>query len=181
MSVSEAYEQNLSQNSQRIEGNWFDTVEGIMNAPPGLPHDPDRRLFDRVMAEVGQYDFAGAAAGLKLFLELYPTSPLSAHADYWLGECEFQLGHYREAIQAFDHVPARALLNPQLAAASFLRKGSSYAKLGEIHRSRSLLELLVVQFPTSAEAAAARQTLLMPRPPAASFNQSHSHLRANEN
>jgi TolA-binding protein len=79
---------------------------------------------------------------------------------YWLGECEYQLGHYQEAIEALNHALSRTPFDPALAAAVFLTKGNSYALLGDVHHARSLLELIVVQFPATAEAA--RKTLLLP-------------------
>lgn len=141
---------------------WLNTVEGIMSGPAGWPHDPERQFFDRIVAEARRQDYNAAAAGFKLFLDLHPTSRLSAQADYWLGECEYQLGHYQDAIYALDRALSRAPLDPQLAAASFLRKGSSYAKLGQVQRSRRLLELLVVEFPSTQQATEPRRTLLAP-------------------
>lgn len=141
--------QHVDRHVKAAQENWLDTVEDIMNRPPLHALDPSRSFFDRIMVEVLRQDYEAAAAGFKLFLELHPASPLSVQADYWLGECEFHLGRYQEAIQSFGRVLARAPLNPQLAAAAFVRQGSSYAKLGEVHRSRRLLELLVVQFQTT--------------------------------
>jgi tol-pal system protein YbgF len=161
-SISQAQEEHSSGVAQTGDEPRLDAVEEMINAPPGSPHDPDRRFFKRIMAEVAHHDYEAAAAGFRLFLELHPTSSLSGQADYWLGECEYQLGHYQEAIDAFDHALSRAPFNPPLAAAAFLRKGNSYAKLGDVRHSRSLLELIVVQFPATEEAAKARQTLLLP-------------------
>jgi tetratricopeptide (TPR) repeat protein len=162
LSVSEAHQQDLIKHVKGAEEPWLKVVEGIMNGPPGWPHDPDRQFFDRIVAEARRQDYDAAAAGFKLFLELHPRSPLSAQANYWLGECEYQLGHYQGAIQALDRALSHTPFDPQLAAASFLRKGSSYAKLGQVQRSRRLLELLVVQFPSTEEATEARHTLLTP-------------------
>ncbi|MBA2252026.1 MAG: tetratricopeptide repeat protein [Nitrospirales bacterium] len=162
LSVSEAHEQDVNRHVKGVEEPWLNAVEGIMNGSPGWPHDPERQFFDRIVAEARRQDYEAAAAGFKLFLELHPTSPLSAQADYWLGECEYQLGHYQDAIHALDRALSRTPFDPQLAAASFLRKGSSYAKLGQVQRSRRLLELLVVQFPTTEEAKEARHALLVP-------------------
>lgn len=162
LSVSEAHEQDVNRHVKGVEEPWLNAVEGVMNGSPALPQNKDRKFFDRIVAEALRQDYDGAAAGFKLFLELHPTSPLLAQAEYWLGECEYQLGHYEDAIHTLDRALSHAPLNPQLAAASFLRKGSSYAKLGQVQRSRSLLELLVVQFPTTEEAIEARHTLLVP-------------------
>ena len=160
--ISQAQEQHSSGVAKTGDEPRLDAVEAMINALPGSPHDPDRRFFSRIMAEVAHHDYEAAAAGFRLFVELHPTSSLSVQADYWLGECEYQLGHYQKAIDALDHALSRTPFNPPLAAAAFLRKGNSYARLGDVRHSRSLLELIVVQFPATEEAAKARQTLLLP-------------------
>ncbi|MDQ6735352.1 MAG: tetratricopeptide repeat protein [Nitrospirota bacterium] len=133
-----------------------------MNTLPESPYDPDRRFFSRIMAELLHRHYEAAASGFRLFAELHPTSTLLVHGHYWLGECEYQLGQYQDAIDAFDLVLSRAPFDPQLAAAAFLRKANSYAQLGDARRSKNLLELVVVQFPATGEAAEARHTLLFP-------------------
>lgn len=158
---SEAHDSFLNSHDRLVQDEWVHVVGDIMGGAPRLSGDPGRSFFDRIMAEVAQHHDDAAVAGFRLFLELHPDSPLSVQAEYWLGECEYRLGQYRDAIDSFDRVLSREPLNPQLAAAAFLRQGHSYANLGEVRRSRNLLELLVVQFPTTTEAAEARQTLLI--------------------
>lgn len=158
--VSHAQEEGSNRVEKTLDEPWLDTVEHIMSSPARSPRDPATQFFNRVMVEVGHHDYEAAAAGFTLFLALHPTSSLAVQADYRLGECAYRLGHYQEAIDAFDDALSRSPLNPKLAAASFLGKANSYAKLGEVSRSRSLLELLVVQFPATEEAAEARQSLL---------------------
>ena len=123
---------------------------------------PARELYSRVMEEVRRGEYATARAGLARYVELYPDSPLTPKAEYWLGECDFQLGRYHAAIGSFDQALAHTPLPHKLAAAAFLRKGMSYARLGETHRSRHLFELLVAQFPDTQEALLARKSLLLP-------------------
>jgi tol-pal system protein YbgF len=137
-------------------------VEAIQADTAGLPHDTARRLYDRVMDEFARNDCAAARAGFHLFLELHPDSRLAPYAEYWLGECAFRQGLYRQAVISFDRVVAQYPISPKLAAAAFMRKGMTYAKLGEVERSRNVLELIVVQFPHTQQAAVARQVLLVP-------------------
>jgi TolA-binding protein len=160
--ISQAQEQNAIDEATTADQPTLDAVERMMNAHPGSPHDPDRRFFNRLMVEVAHRDYEAAAAGFRLFVELHPTSSLSEQAEYSLGECEYQLGHYQEAIEAFNHTLSHPRLAPPLAAAAFLGKGKSYARLGDVQQSRSVLELIVVQFPTAEEAVEARQMLLLP-------------------
>lgn len=141
---------------------WLDAVDAALDGASAVVRNPAERLYNRVMEEVRRGDYEAAAAGFRLFLELHNDAPLAAQADYWLGECEYRLGRYQEAIASFDRALSRSPLNAELAAAAFLRKGDSYARLGEINRSRHLLELVVAQFPNTKEAMLARKTLVLP-------------------
>lgn len=162
LSESEARQQDFDRQVKGIEEPWLNTVEAILNGAPGWRHDAERQWFDGIVAEARRQDYDAAAAGFKSFLALHPTSPLSAHAHYWLGECEYQLGHYQDAIHALDRALARRPFDPQLAAASFLRKASSYAKLGQVQHWPGLVEFLIVPFPSAADATVARHTVSAP-------------------
>ena len=135
------------------------------NSPSGSADGSDRHFFRRIMIEVAHRDYEAGAAGFRLFLELHPTSSLFTQADYWLGECEYQLGHYRAAIDALDHALSRTPFHPSLAAAVLLRKANIFADLGDVGQSRRLLELIVVEFPATEEAAQARERLLLQQRP----------------
>lgn len=160
--ISEAHGHDVSHHTKVVEDDWLHAFEGVMNGSSSSSNEPGRRFFKRIMEEVEGQQYEAAAAGFRLFRELHPTSPLVDQAEYWLGECEYQLGRYRDAIESFDHALSRVPLHPQLAAAAFLRQGNSYAKLGDEQHSRNLMELLVAQFPTTQEATLARQALLKP-------------------
>jgi TolA-binding protein len=137
----------------------FEVSGGVESDAARLPHDPSHRLYDRIMLELHRGDCKAAKAGFQLLVELHAGSSLVPYADYWSGECDFRLGQYREAIESFDRALGQSPLRPKLAAAAFLKKGLAYAKLGEWDRSRHLLQLVVVQFPHTQQAAVARQAL----------------------
>lgn len=131
---------------------------------------PAQRLYQHVLQEFRRQDYEAALAGFRLFAELYADSPLAIKATYWRGECAFRIGRYDEARAAFDAVltelPRDAAQSPtlpsRLAAAALLKKGLLYAKQGRLEDWRRTLELVVVQFPNSAEARLARKSLLVP-------------------
>jgi tol-pal system protein YbgF len=123
--------------------------------------DPAKRLYDRVMEEFQRKDYKAALAGFRFFLELHGQSTLAASAQYWIGECEFRLGRYRDAIQSFEKVLTRYPSSPKVAAAT-LKKALTYEKLGQKTESRILLERIMVDFPGSQEAELAKKSLKQP-------------------
>jgi tol-pal system protein YbgF len=127
-------------------------------AAPIQLHDTSRHLYDRVMEEFKHRDYEAALAGLRLFIELHRQSPLAANAQYWIGECQYRLGRYKDALNAFYSVVSYYPLSPKLAA-STLKIGQTYSRLGDHEKARLMFDRVVDQYPDSAEAELARKAL----------------------
>jgi len=120
--------------------------------------DSTKHLYDRVMEEFQHRDYDAALAGFRLFMELHGDSPLASSAQYWIGECEFRLGRFHEAVGSFEQVMARYPRSPKVPSAT-LKKAMAYDKLRMKNEARILFERVIVQFPHSTEAEAAKKAL----------------------
>jgi TolA-binding protein len=60
---------------------------------------------------------------------------LAANAQYWLGERQYQLGHYKEAVKFFYHVVSYYPLSPKLAT-STLKISQTYTRLKDHEKAR---------------------------------------------
>ncbi|MGH7233679.1 MAG: tol-pal system protein YbgF [Nitrospiraceae bacterium] len=145
---------------------WLIVLIILVLSPSAVPaapskSDPPKRLYDRVMKEFQERDYEAALAGFRFFLALHAKSPLASSAQYWIGECEFRLGRYREAIQSFELVLSRYPSSPKQASAT-LKKALTYEKLGQVNESRILLERIAVDFPNTQEAELAKKALRKP-------------------
>jgi len=127
-------------------------------AAPSNMQDSSRHLYDRVMEEFKHRDYEAALAGFRFFLELHGHSSLAANAQYWVGECQYRLGRYKEALKSFYHVVSYYPLSPKLAA-STLKIGQTYTRLKDHEKARMMYERVVDQYPESAEAELARKAL----------------------
>ena len=134
------------------------TSASLSFAAPTQRQDSTRRLYDRVMDEFKHRDYAAAMAGFQLFLELHRQSSLAANAQYWIGECQYRMGRYRDALKSFYDVVSNYPLSPKLAA-STLKLGQTYTKLGDPEKARLMFDRVVEQYPDSAEAKVARKAL----------------------
>ena len=121
-------------------------------------HDTSRRLYDRVMEEFKHRDYEAALAGFRLFIEIHSQSALAANAQYWIGECQYRLGRYKEALNSFYNVVSYYPLSPKLAA-STLKIGQTYSKLGDHEKARMMFDRVVDQYPDSSEAELARKAI----------------------
>lgn len=127
-------------------------------AAPSSIQDSSRHLYDRVMEEFKHRDYEAALAGFRFFLELHGQSSLAANAQYWVGECQYRLGRYKEALKSFYHVASYYPLSPKLAA-STLKIGQTYTRMKDHEKARMMYERVVDQYPESAEAELARKAL----------------------
>ena len=127
-------------------------------AAPTQRQDTTRRLYDRIMDEFKHRDYKAAMAGFQLFLELHSESALAANAQYWIGECQYRMGRYRDALKSFSEVVSHYPLSPKLAA-STLKLGQTYTKLGDHETARMMFDRVVDQYPDSSEAEVARKAI----------------------
>jgi tol-pal system protein YbgF len=127
-------------------------------AAPSQLQDTSRHLYDRVMEEFKHKDYEAALAGFRFFIELHGQSSLAANAQYWIGECHYRLGHYKEALKSFYVVVSTYPLSPKLAASS-LKIGQIYSKMKDHEQARMMYEQVVDQYPDSSEAEIARKAL----------------------
>ncbi|MBH0195845.1 MAG: tol-pal system protein YbgF [Nitrospira sp.] len=127
-------------------------------AAPGQMQDTSRRLYDRIMSEFKQRDYEAALAGFHLFIELHGRSALAANAQYWMGECQYRMGRYKDALNSFYNVVLSYPLSPKMVA-STLKLGQTYAKLGDQDNARVMFDRVANQYPDSAEAEVARKAI----------------------
>lgn len=127
-------------------------------AAPRQMNDTSRRLYDRVMEEFKHRDYEAALAGFRFFMELHGQSALAANAQYWIGECQYRMGRYKEALDSFYNVVSYYPLSPKLAA-STLKIGQTYTKLGDHEKARMMFDRVVDQYPDSSEAEVARRAI----------------------
>lgn len=104
----------------------------------------------------GNYELAVMAFGD--YVKARPDSSLASDAQYWIGECLYSQGKFKEAIEAFDLVAGRY---PQAARvpAALLKKGLSQIQAGQSTQGVETLQRLIDSNPQSEEARLAAERL----------------------
>lgn len=121
--------------------------------------DPEeKRVFEEALARLRQADFAGGSAALNAFLKKYPTTGYKESALYWLGNANYGLRDYKEAISLFKSLLA---LSPQhmRAPEALLSIANCHSELKETKSARKALDDLIKSYPDSEAAQAARERL----------------------
>jgi len=124
---------------------------------PTTPSDP-QTLYQTAYNDYlrGSYDIA--VLGFRQYLEAFPDTELADNASYWIGECYFSQGQYRQAIKEFDNIAANYARSDKIASA-LLKKGYAYLELGDTPRGRAQLRNVIAEFPGTDEANLAQQRL----------------------
>ena len=125
---------------------------------PTQVQDSARQLYDRIMEEFKHRDYEAALAGFRFFLEIHGQTSLAANAQYWVGECQYRMGRYSEALKSFYHVVSYYPLSPKLAA-STLKIGYTYSKLNDQEKARMMYERVIELYPNSPESELARKAI----------------------
>src|SRR5690242_9165889 len=127
-------------------------------ATPTQRQDTTRRLYDRVMEEFKHRDYKAAMAGFKFFIELHRKSALAANAQYWIGECQYRLGRYKDALSSFSNVRSYDPMSQKLAASAY-KMGQTYSMLGDYYKARMTFDQVLDHYPDGPEAALARKAI----------------------
>jgi tol-pal system protein YbgF len=112
----------------------------LATAPPSqTPRDE----FDLGIGYMQRKDYALAEETMRNFAQKYPSDPLMADSQYWLGESFFQRQLYRDAAESFLAVTTKfdksakapdALLRLGQSLAALKEKEAACAALGEVTR-----------------------------------------------
>jgi tol-pal system protein YbgF len=112
----------------------------LATAPPSqTPRDE----FDLGIGYMQRKDYALAEETMRNFAQKYPSDPLMADSQYWLGESFFQRQLYRDAAEAFLAVTTKfdksakapdALLRLGQSLAALKEREAACAALGEVAR-----------------------------------------------
>jgi len=133
------------------------------NPPPisaGATADPaaESRTYESAfnLFKIGNYQ--AAIAGFQNFLKGYPSSPLAANAQYWIGNSYSALRDYKSAIVQQQKLIHTYPNSPKVPDA-LLNLASSQAEIGDKEGARKSLEEILSRHSLSPAADTARKRL----------------------
>lgn len=130
------------------------TADGIeFTADPA-----EKRDFEAALAVFRQGNFAAAATAFAAFNTRYPSSGYLGSSQFWLGNAQYALRDYKEAMASFRALVTRDP-NHQRVPEALLSIANCQLELKDNRAARKTLEDLVRDHPKSEAAAAARERL----------------------
>lgn len=153
-SAVDANEKKLTELKEAVKAAAAAAAEPQQKKEASDPED----LYSKGYRETQDKDFRTAADTFRTFLETHPNHKYAANAQYWLGEVYYAQGEWEKAILEFDKVRKKYPKGEKVAA-SILKQGFSFEKLGSKKEARVLLEEVVERFPGTSEASLAKKKL----------------------
>lgn len=118
----------------------------------------ERTDFDHAMELVRKGSFDGAVAAFNAFLKKYPNSGYQPSALFWLGNSQYAISAYKEAIESYRRLSQLAPDHARVPEAR-LAIANCQSELKDTKAARKTLEDLIKSHPQSEAAATARDRL----------------------
>jgi tol-pal system protein YbgF len=119
---------------------------------------PAQEMYSNAYGDYLKGNYNLAIDSFRLFLQQYPSTPLSDNALYWIGECYYSQGKYDEAIENFNELLLSYPSGDKVPAA-YLKKGMSLMQQGKKEQAVATFKLLVSKYPLQEEAKLAQQKI----------------------
>ena len=121
--------------------------------------EPDeKRQYDEAMEALRRSDFQGAANSLGALRKRWPSSGYGESALFWLGNAQYGLRQYKEAIASFRLLVSNNADSPK-APEAMLAIANCQAELKDTKAARKTIDDLLKTYPKSEAAQAGRERL----------------------
>jgi tol-pal system protein YbgF len=127
-------------------------------AAAGAINVPERAEYLGILDVLARQDCARAVPQLNTFATNHKESALSDNALYWAARCYALRGDQNQAVSKFYDVVTRYPKGDK-APAALLAQGSLFVDMGDSPDARLAFSKLIRDYPSSEEAARARQKL----------------------
>jgi tol-pal system protein YbgF len=126
-------------------------------ATPPAP-EAETRAYEAAQGQRRIGNYPAAIAGFQNFISRYPKSTLAHRAQYWIGDCQYNLRDFKNAIASQQRLIASYSDSASVPDA-LLNISSSQLELGDAAAARKTLDGLVARYPTSEAAEKAKRRL----------------------
>ena len=115
-------------------------------------------LYQQALDLIKQKRYKDAKKTLRTYMEKHPHGKRVANAYFWMGECEYNLQRFEEAILEYQKVISRYPKSNKVPD-SLLKQGMAFAKLGDRESAKIVLNKLIKKYPKSPQVRIAKKKL----------------------
>ena len=163
--------ENLARNVAEMQRTQKDLTTGVderlRKFEPGkvtvdgkefVAEPAERQEFEAALATLRKGDFAAAQTSFLAFMKRYPQTGYRASALFWLGNAQYALRNYRDAVTNFRSL-VTAEPDHMRAPEAMLSLANCQVELKDTKSARKTLEDLVKAYPQAEAASVAKERL----------------------
>lgn len=163
--------ENLARNVAEMQRTQKDLTTGVderlRKFEPGkvtvdgkefVAEPAERQEFEAALATLRKGDFAAAQTSFLAFMKRYPQTGYRASALFWLGNAQYALRNYRDAVTNFRSL-VTAEPDHMRAPEAMLSLANCQVELKDMKSARKTLEDLVKAYPQAEAASVAKERL----------------------
>ena len=136
----------------------FEPTKIAVDGKEFVAEPAEKQEFEAALATLRKGDFAAAQTSFVAFMKRYPQSGYSSSSLFWLGNAQYALRNYRDAVANFrtlvTHEPGH-----MRAPEALLSMANCQVELKDVKSARKTLEDLVKTYPQSEAASVAKERL----------------------
>ncbi len=137
----------------------FEPTKITVDGKEFVAEPAEKQEFEAALAILRKGDFAAAQTSFVAFMKRYPQSGYTSSALFWLGNAQYALRNYRDAVANF-----RTLVTLEAghmrAPEALLSMANCQVELKDVKSARKTLEDLVKAYPQSEAASVAKERLV---------------------
>jgi tol-pal system protein YbgF len=136
----------------------FEPAKIAVDGKEFVAEPAEKQEFEAALATLRKGDFAAAQTSFVAFMKRYPQSGYSSSSLFWLGNAQYALRNYRDAVANFRTL---VTLEPShmRAPEALLSMANCQVELKDVKSARKTLEDLVKTYPQSEAASVAKERL----------------------
>ena len=136
----------------------FEPAKIAVDGKEFVAEPAEKQEFEAALAILRKGDFAAAQTSFVAFMKRYPQSGYSSSSLFWLGNAQYALRNYRDAVANFRTL---VTLEPghMRAPEALLSMANCQVELKDVKSARKTLEDLVKTYPQSEAASVAKERL----------------------
>jgi tol-pal system protein YbgF len=115
-------------------------------------------LYQQALDLIKQKKYKDAKKTLRTYIEKHPHGKRVANAYFWMGECEYNLQRFEEAILEYQKVISRYPKSNKVPD-SLLKQGIAFARLGDNESAKIVLNKLIKKYPKSPQVSVAKKKI----------------------
>ncbi len=124
------------------------------------PRDPADALYTNALQAFNNRQYREALSMWSEFTKNFAKNPLVPNTYFWMGECNFQLGDFANAVLSYQEVIDKYPKSTKYPDALF-KRGAAFLKLGNKNAAKLSFQEVITKFPNSPFAQRAKS--MMPK------------------